>query len=222
MVAVEKALQPDLYPGAEEKDRATKALIPDKNLPAVAANLRYEKAFGHVQLGGLLRIFDYHEAGVGDVHYAPTGGVNVSFVFKMIPDKTNVKFYALYGTGIGDYVVDFGGVTKTERKDFYLDNDKDTTPKPIDSLGGFTGVEQRWLPKVRSTFAYGYIHTTDELKRGGNSFQQGHFASANLTYHPTEQLSFGLEYLYGRRTLIADRNDQKDAHRIQAALKFSL
>ena len=220
VIAAEKALELAIYPEVKkEEDKAEEKLLPVNNLPAVSANVKYEKALGYVRVGGLLRVLDYYEQAAEKTHYKPAWGANLSSTLKIIPDKTTIKLYGVYGMGIGSYLVDFAYTPQKERKDVYLE--QDTTLVLIGTWGGYVGLEHCWLPKLRSTIVYGLLDTTNKKERGNDAYKQGHYASANLTYHPTENLTFGVEYLYGKRLTI-DNKDGQDAHRIQAAVGFNL
>ncbi|MEL7063893.1 MAG: hypothetical protein AAFP00_09145, partial [Bacteroidota bacterium] len=122
-------------------------------------------------------------------------------------------------TGIGSYIVDFKGVGKEEQKDIYFDSSSRIVL--LGTWGGYIGVEHCWLPELRSTVAYGFLDTTDTQRRGKTDYKQGHYGSANLTYHPTEQVTVGIEYQFGRRESI-DQKDVRKTHRAQAAVAFKI
>ena len=218
VIAAEEATKLDIYPEVKEEDKAKKELVPVNNLPAVSTNVKYEKAFGYVRVGGLLRMLDYYEQAAQKTHYKPAWGVNLTSTLQIIPDKTTVKLYGVCGMGIGSYLLDFAFTPQKERKDVYLE--QGTTLVPIGTWGGYVGVEHCWLPKLRSTVVYGLLDTTNKKERGKDAYQQGHYVSANLVYHLTEKFMAGVEYLGGERFTID--NKKYPAHRIQAAVGFEL
>jgi len=217
VIAVEDALKLDMYP-EEKKDekKAEKPWIPNKNLPALSANVKYEQAFGSVRISGLLRVLDYYKKSSKKDHYLLTWGINLTNVFKIVPEKTTFNLSGIYGMGIGSYISDFS----CSPKDVYLKQDSELVK--INTLSGCVSIEHRWLPQLRSTVDYRILYTPKEQKRGDDAYQQGHYASANLTYHPTDHLMVGLEGLYSRRVTIADKEDDKDGYRIQAKIGFTL
>ncbi|XWN35158.1 MAG: hypothetical protein ROO73_06255 [Roseivirga sp.] len=214
-VGIEQAPKLELFPGNEE----TQDYMPNKNFPALGTSVKYEEAFGHVRLGGLLRVTDYYRTIDKKDDYLYPWGVNLTSVIKAIPEMTTLKLHFIYGMGIGSYIADFGGVGERERKDIYF-----TSPSKIaliNTWGGYIGVEHCWLPELRSTVAYGFLDTTDTQQRDKTDYKQGHYSSANLTYHPTEQVTVGVEYQFGRRASI-DQKDIRNTHRAQAAVAFKI
>ncbi|XWN35269.1 MAG: hypothetical protein ROO73_00520 [Roseivirga sp.] len=212
LVGIEQALHP-------KEDELGHNLAPIKNFSALASSVKYEGALGYVRLGGLFRMLDYEEDAAKKPHHLPAGGANITSVLKLLPEKTTFKFHVIYGVGIGSYILDFAGISKTDYKDIYLKEDQ--TPALIGTWGGHAAIEHRWLPQLRSTMAYGMLNTERQCNTHGDPYKQGQFASANLTYHPTEQTTLGVEYLWGMRESIA-KDSKRHAHRVQAAVGFSL
>lgn len=218
-IAAEQALALEVYPKEKEKtiEKASENFTAINNIPAVSAHVKYEETFGYVRLGGLFRTLDYKDK--TKTHYTPAGGVNLTAVFNLRPDQTTLKLGGVYGIGIGSYLVDLASAHDKELKDVYEHNDKLVL---IGTQGAYIGLEHHWLPKkLRSAFALGFLDTTDSQDRGSDAYKQGHYASTNLTYHPTDNLMVGVEYMYGKRLTITDKKG-KDAHRIQAAVGFTL
>ncbi len=216
-IALEKAVKLDIYPGVKKKEKDKKELTPLNNLPAVSAMMKYEESIGYFRLGGLFRMLECYAKAADKTHYQPAWGINLTSSLKVIPDKTTVKLCGVYGRGMGSYLVDLASSEK-DCKDVFLKGD--ATPTLINTAGGYVGLEHCWLPQLRSTVVYGMLATNKSKDRAQDAYKQGHFFSYNLTYHPTENLMLGLEYLFGRRFTIADKNGQ-DAHRIQAAVGFT-
>ncbi len=220
-LAVEDPLQQELYPGIKEEEKDKQELKTKKGFPALAGNIKYEqKDLFHAQLGVLFRSFQYHHTTKKQDESSNTWGANISGEYKFIPEKTALKLHLIYGKSMGSYILDFAGTPKEEPKDFYLKNGTEVTP--VHAWGGYIGVEHCWLPQIRSTVAYGLLNTIDDKGRDENAYRQGHHASGNVTFHPTDYFTTGIEYLYGKRFSVKDGDAGNDAHRIQAIAKFSL
>ena len=216
-LAMEKAVELDIYPAVKKEDKGKQKLVPLNNFPALSAMIKYEESIGYLRLGGLFRMLDYYAKSEDKTRYLPTWGFNLTSSLKVIPDQTTVKLYGVYGMGMGSYLIGLASSAKA-CKDVFLQ--RNTTPTLINTLGGYIGLEHRWLPQLRSTAVYGILDTINKKQSDDNAYKQGHFVACNLTYHPTENLSLGLEYLFGRRFTIGDQNG-RDAHRIQTAFGFS-
>ena len=225
-LAAEKSLPLDMYPESDKKSGNKNAKwVFVNNIPAVTAGIKYERGFGHVRLGGILRMLDCHNT-VGKsakTHYKPAWGTNLTSSIKIIPEQTTLKLCGVYGQGIGSYLVDLASAPKTEPKEVHFTNSGKTELGLIGTLGGYLGLEHCWVPKLRSTLVYGILdtHVYGKAKRLEKSaYKQGHYFSTNLTYHPTKNWNLGAEYLYGVRFTISGKC--KDAHRIQAVVGFTL
>jgi len=182
------------------------------NLPAAGASVKYAQELGHVRLGGLLRVVDYNKVNVSEQKYAYTGGASLTSVLNVIPSMMTLKLHALYGQGIGKY-------TSDQVYDAYSNNASEIAA--IRTMGGYVGLEQQWLPQLSSTVAYGILDAEDINKRHEEDYQQGQYASVNLMYQPIAQTTLGVEYQWGRRMSI-NKEDVRDAHRVQAAVSFKL
>lgn len=223
-VAVENPQTIELYPESSEKEKAetkTPALITNQNIPALTASAKYDREDTfYVRGAGILRMFDYYKRAKEEDIYLTCWGANLSAVVNIIPKKTSLKLFGLFGSGIGSYLVDFAGI-KNDHKDVYFTDKAKAELGTIDTRGGHVAVEHCWTPKISSTVTYGILDTTDDEKRGKDTYRQGHFAAGGLSYKPIDQLTVGVEYLYGMRFGIG-AEESKDAHRVQAAVCFEL
>ncbi|MEL6607082.1 MAG: DcaP family trimeric outer membrane transporter [Bacteroidota bacterium] len=192
-------------------------------LPAVGAHMKYEEAFGYLRVSALLRPIDHNPK--EETHYKYAWGVNLTGTLNIIPEQTSLKIGGIYGMGIGSYLT-------VPHKEQLLDTDGYNSEEKlvlVGARGGYLGLEHRWLPKLRSTLALGIIDTADSKEREKNvpeslhnsCFKQARYASVNLTYHPTENLTLGAEYIYGKTSMLADE-DIPSRHDIGLAVKFKL
>jgi hypothetical protein len=52
---------------------------------------------------------------------------------------------------------------------------------------------------TRSNLVYGYVYSDNPGFLSGDSYDNTRYVAANLIWNPYEMLTFGLEYLWGRR-----------------------
>ena len=204
----------DLYPEEKKEEKAKKDFVPIHNLPTLCAQVQYKDSFGHIGISGLLRVVDYHKkhtASNAETDYVlPTWGINCTSVINLVAKKTTLKLQGVYGQGIGGYLTAFGDTPEAEPKDVYLKDNKVAT---INTLGGYAGIEHCWSSQFRSTVVYGILNTPGKHpQRKAGAYRQGHHASGNVTYHPTEQISFGIGYLYTGQLAV----DSKETHTTQS------
>lgn len=197
-------------------------------LPAIAAYAKYEQDFGYVRLGGLVRGVDRYTKNI-KIYYKPSWGVNLTSTLNLLPEQVSLKMGGVYGVGIGSYLSSSDAAGKVEEI-AYLKKDKHGELVLLGMLGAHLGVEYCWRPDLHSTFAYGVLSATNNKDRKKyiersrpqkDAYKQSHYASANLTYHPMENLMMGVEYVFDKLRTLA-KESHKAKHRIQlaAGLKF--
>ena len=234
-VGVEKSSHPFI---ADEKVRKQKFqhVVPSDNIPALTANVRYSNDLGHIQLGTLLRVYDFYHSKKGEEKTVmnPTGGANLSGVYNVVPKKTIVKASLVIGSGIASWILDFAVMPKTAYKDVYF------APKGKDlgaieqlvAWGGFVGVEHYWMPeKFYSVLVLNALGTYDNDKREAGAYKGGVSAALSTTYKPIKPISMSIEWEIGRKYVVKEEeflknvdksNVSKNAHRITGILKYSL
>ena len=219
VLAIEEAPDLVIYPELEQADRDKKSLQPHKNVPAISANVRYEQEkMWHVQVSGLFRVLEYRDTSTNADVYVPAYGVSISTALQLVPEKSTFRLQGVYGQGIGSYMADLGALKK-EVNTVYATKDDASKYETLNAFGVGVGVTHNWLPELRSEAAYRFISTTHS-KGNQDAYRRGHAASANLFYHPTEQIKIGAEYLFCARQNIG--GDPRDAHRVQAVIGFEL
>ncbi|MCG8340943.1 MAG: DcaP family trimeric outer membrane transporter [Cytophagales bacterium] len=198
-------------------------LVQRKSIPAFAANIKWKGEFGHIQLAGLLRTIEYHNREEKRNFNVTGGGGLLSSAINIAPKRTALKLQAVYGTGIGSYIgglYDMDGETSraitTTIQRPELDKADITA---INAGGGTVGIDHYWMPeKLRSTFSYSMIQA-EKMDREPDEFKTSHYVSANVVWELTKQISFGGEYLWGKRINVNDRSGE--AHRVQATALFA-
>lgn len=216
-VSIEEAAKFELYPEKEENKLAQ----PNNDIPALTTSLRYNypDSSGHLHIGGLVRALEYYHTEKKESYYSLAFGANLGTEVKLLPEKTSLKGHVVYGQGIGGYIVDLALLNEKEVNTAYHKTDSSAL-NTIDAWGLYAAVEHRWVPKLRSTVASGLLSTINDKDRPKQHYKRGVYASANLTYHPTEQFHFGVEYLHGLRTNINDKSVHAGCIQAIASFQF--
>jgi hypothetical protein len=198
-----------------------------QDVPDFTGNVRYEGAYGHVQVAGIARKLTFQPA-VGSALDELGYGVNLTATWHpwaMIfgaPEKfedrdpcQRSRFLGQYavGRGINRYIQDVNGLG--------LDATFDPIHgfRAIPSYGWFLAYEQWWAKRWASNFTVGgstWSNLTDTLP--ADTYKHATYYSANLIWLPVERMGVGFEYLYGSR-------ENKDgetghAHRLQLGVQY--
>ena len=165
--------------------------------PDLAGNLRYQPEWGHVQLGGVLRLLQF-DPDVGSRESEMGYGLNLSGSVKTIKldDKhvDSILYQVAGGNGIARYLNDTNGLG--------LDAVLITPGDDLDGLpviAGMIGYQHWWATKWGSTFCYSYVTVDNASGQAGSDYHAGHYALVNLRYYPAERVMIGGEVLYGMR-----------------------
>jgi hypothetical protein len=138
-------------------------------------------------------------------------------VFNVL-EKDAVRLQVVYGEGIASYMND-GGM--------------DLAPSAIVVGGDVTGLEAEavtltgvlayydhyWNDQWSSSIGYSFTEVDNTNFQEPDSYNKGDYASTNLLYYPAENLMFGAELLWGKRTNNDGASD--DDVRFQFSAKYS-
>ncbi|RPD84102.1 DcaP family trimeric outer membrane transporter [Luteimonas sp. 100069] len=162
-------------------------------IPDVIARYTHKGDWGHVSFAGMARQLKY-EPVVGAESTATGFGAQVSGLVKL-GDSTDIRYQLSGGDGIGRYI----GLA-TIQQDAMVDSAGD-----IDALGGwagYVGLRQVFSPKVRGNLFYARSQWDNEAAWTGmgvtRKVQSMH---ANMIWSPVPKLDFGVEAIWGERTL---------------------
>jgi len=218
-VAIEAVPDFVIYPEIKKEKRDKEALQPYKNIPALSANVRYEREkLWHIQVSGLFSPLEYYDKNTKLDTITTAWGINMGASMHLVPEKTIFKIQGVYGQGIGNYIADLGDLEK-EVNTVYIRKDKKSTCETLSAGAVGIGIEHKWMSNLSSGIAYRLVNT-ERGDRNDDAYKYGHAASCDLFYHPTEQIKIGAEYLWGVRKNLSE--NWKDAHRIQAVVGFEL
>jgi hypothetical protein len=216
-IAVERpGATPD---GGIYRDRVElEGITPRFPMPDISAEARYGGAWGYVEAAGILRYIKWDDLGPGpfDLSGSQVGwGVNVSSNLKL--DRFVLKLQAVYGVGIENYMNDGGPDIAPENTP--------GGPAPakghaLPILGLVAFVDANWCEQLTSTAGWSFVWVDNSDGQAPDDFHIGHYALANLLYHPHPRLMMGPELQYGRRENFDDGWTVND-FRIQASIKFN-
>ena len=144
----------------------------------------------------------------GAVGWAVGGSGKINLPF--LHERDNLKFGAQYGDG-------FGATLKSGPFDAVFD----PSGGSLETIGVFSaygGLQHWWGDKWRSSVVGGYVNANNPGFIDPDRLEETAYLATNLVWSPFENVTFGLEYLYGRRENV-DGNSG-NASRVLFSTKF--
>lgn len=162
-------------------------------IPDVIARYTHKGDWGHVSFAGMARQLKYEP--VAGAESTDTGyGATVSGLVKL-GDSTDIRYQVSGGDGIGRYI----GLA-TIQQDAMVDSAGN-----LDALGGwagYVGLRQVFTPKVRGNLFYAQSQWDNNTGFTGLGVtRKVHSMHANMIWSPVPRLDFGVEAIWGERTL---------------------
>ena len=203
---------------------------PFVHIPAASTNLKWEReGLVKVHLGATARLLEYKapkkDGGNGsmDNKRSFAYGVNLATELDVIAEKTTVALEGIFGQGIGCCMADLKNLKKEPKVAYVKDKSKGEIEARM-AWGARVGFAHKWMPKLSSDVAYRLMSTINEEDNKeikDTAYQQGHYVSADLYYHPTKQVKVGVGYLLAMRK---EKNEEenKKAQRAEVAVCFKL
>jgi len=165
----------------------------DNSVPDLTMRYTHRGNWGHVSLGGILRQLKY-EAISGQSHSDTGFGASLSGLFKMSA-STDFRYQLTAGEGIGRYI---GLATVNQDAQVRADGH-------LDALGGwaaYAGLRHVIRPGLRGNLYYATSHWDNETAHTGfGATQKVQSWHANLIWSPAPKLDFGVEAMWGQRTI---------------------
>lgn len=162
-------------------------------IPDVIARYTHKGDWGHVSFAGMARQLKY-EPVIGNDNTDTGFGAQVSGLVKL-GDSTDIRYQVSGGEGIGRYI----GLA-TVQQDVIADGAGN-----IDALGGWAGyfgLRQVFTPKVRGNLFYSRSQWDNNVAWTGLGVtRKVHSVHANMIWSPVPKLDFGVEAIWGERTL---------------------
>jgi hypothetical protein len=190
-------------------------IISDEKVPDFTAQYRNEADYGHVQVAGILRDVGFETA--GNPGNLPSGrklgwGVDVTSNLKT---KGDDKFClgVVFGDGIANYMND-GGVDLAPKT-----SGASILPVAVPLIGVSAYYDWWWDKYWSSSAGYSRTQVDNPNFQSRAAFRIGQYASANLIWHPSKEVFFGGEFLWGQRVDVSGANGVD--HRVQFSAHYN-
>jgi hypothetical protein len=173
----------------------------DEELPDLTAQYRFGGDWGHLQLGGILRKVGYELSldGTDWTDGSETGwGLNLGTVFNVF-SQDKVLLQVVYGEGIASYMND-GGMDLAPSASFTGGDATALQAEAVPLTGVLAYYDHYWNEKWSSSIGYSFTEVDNTNFQDPGSYNKGDYASTNLLYYPADNLMFGAEVLWGKRT----------------------
>jgi hypothetical protein len=204
---------------------------PAKNTaPDVTAVFQIQRPWAHLQLKGVLRDLDFQDGHFISKEYVGYGG---GFSGDVKPgwfgwQKDDLVFQAEFGNGIGRYINDSSDsalATNYTAPPTTLAAARTILVKPITSFGANIGYQHWWLPNVRSTASFGIEHQDIPSQLIGPveataANKRLYTVHGNVIWSPVSFVDIGLEYMYGRRVVVANLKGEENVLISKFRIKF--
>ena len=163
---------------------------PRFNFPDLSGQARLSRDWGYLQLAGIVRKIGWVDTSANILNlggHAVGWGVNASSNLKL-GSKDVAKLQVVNGQGIENYMddapVDIGikntGNPATPIKGVAL---------PV--LGVVSFLDHNWSQRFTSSVGYSMVNIENSNAQNPSDFHQGHYALANLLYHPIPKVMIG-------------------------------
>lgn len=162
-------------------------------LPDLVAQVRFQRARGHVQLAAVARDLRYNDGTKNRDLFGR--GLELSGVLMTSDLGSKLLFQAIAGKGIQRYMVSLGGFNI----EAVPESPGSTTLTPLPTYGGYAAYDQMWSKKYHSTFLAGGLIVPDNTKGSPGPFFRGFLGTANLFWDGAPNLTIGPEIEYGVR-----------------------
>ena len=189
--------------------------------PDFTVAYRYDDAWGHAQLAGILRKVGY-EYQVNPAEPFKKGsntgwGLDATAAINTI-GKDKLLLGAVYGHGIASYMND-GGMDLAPNAFFNPALPVPTlSAEAVPLQGLMLYYDHYWNSKFSSSIGYSYDEVSNTNFQAPDQFHRGEYASVNLLAYPAEKVMIGIEAIWGKKT---DNNRQNgDDFRFQVSVKY--
>jgi hypothetical protein len=177
----------------------------DDSLPDLTAHYRYQTDRWHMQFGGMIRRMGIDDGGptgvYGGVDDTTLGwGLQHSTAILLGDSKDRISWYINLGDGLGRYAESGAD----QGASITLDGKLDTQY----TYGGFISYRHWWTDTLRSNIDFGMMHHDlnpledamfPDIERDSN--RRIFSSHSNIIWSPLDRVTFGLEYVWGNRTV---------------------
>jgi hypothetical protein len=190
-------------------------------LPDLTGNVRFERGWGHVQIGGVLRDmrwvdtvndnFDLGGRATG-AGFGITSALNAG-------KKDVVKLSYVYGHGIENYMNDAPvdvGIAPSNSGNPRVPIKGEALPV----WGWMAYLDHTWNKRFTSSIGYSMLNISNSSGQTNDAFHRGHYGSGNFMFYPVDRVMLGTEVIYGRRENFRDGFAADDVH-LQFIFKYN-
>jgi hypothetical protein len=192
---------------------------PRFNFPDLSWQARLSRDWGYLQLAGIFRKIGWVDTNNDVLKLGGSAfgwGLNLSSNLKM-GKKDVAKLQVVYGPGIENYMDD-------APVDIGIKNNPGNAITPVKGvalpvLGVVSFLDHNWSDRFTSSIGYSMVNIENSNAQNPSDFHQGHYALANLLYHPIPKVMIGGEFQFGRRVNFSDGFNAND-YRMQFSFKY--
>jgi len=192
---------------------------PRFNFPDLSGNARMERDWGYLQVASIVRKIGWVDTSTNTPNLGGSvvgWGVNVTSNLN-VSKKNLAKLAFVYGNGIENYMndapVDVGVATNPPGSRLPIK----AVALPV--LGVVSFLDHTWNEQFTSSVGYSMVDIRNSNAQLPSDYHQGHYAIANLLYHPTKKIMIGGEFQFGRRVNFSDGFNTND-YRMQFSFKY--
>jgi hypothetical protein len=189
--------------------------------PDLSGEGRVGGKWGYAELGGVVRWIEWDDVGTDDLDLAGNvwgWGLNLSSSLNLGRNDV-LRLAAVYGEGVQNYMNDAPA-------DVGIASNPDGGPEApvrgeaIPLLGLVAFLDHKWGSRFSTSLGYSRLDVENTDLQAPNAFKSGQYALVNLLYYPAENVTTGIEALWGHRDNHTDGFDSDD-WRIQFGFKYN-
>jgi DcaP outer membrane protein len=194
-------------------------ISPQFKWPDLSGHARLARDWGYVQVAGIVRKIAWVDTNGALPNLSGSAiGWGVNLTSNVYFTKKDVgRFEVVYGEGIENYMND-------APVDIGVKNNFSNPAAPIKGvalpvLGVVAFVDHTWSNRFSTSIGYSMLNIENSNAMTADSFHQGHYALANLLFHPVKQVTTGGEFQFGRRVNFADGFNVND-YKMQFSFRY--
>lgn len=194
-------------------------IAPQFKWPDLSGHARLAREWGYIQVGAIVRKIAWVDTNPVQFNLSGTAigwGINTSSNLNFTKKDVG-RFSVIYGEGIENYMND-APVDVGVRNNFSNPN-QPIKGVALPVLGIVAFVDHTWSERFSSAIGYSMVNIENSNGMNGSDYHQGHYALANLLYHPVKQVTMGGEFQFGRRVNFTDGFNYND-YKMQFSLRY--
>jgi hypothetical protein len=193
---------------------------PKFDMPDFSGHVRFTRTRGYLQVAAIFRKISWVDTNPNPTFHLGDDvfgwGVNISSNVNFSKNDVG-RFSVVYGEGVENYMND-------APVDIGIKNNPSSALRPIlgvplPVLGVVSFLDHTWSKRFSTSLGYSLVNITNSNAQNPSDFHQGHYALANLLYHPVPQVMVGSEFIWGRRVNFLDGFNVND-YRLQFSFKY--